>query len=153
MNRFAALVGVVTAAAPLGVVSVQADDAFAKDVQITGMYSSMCMDERVGDLVGSEIFVIFDVGYPDYQYHIVYQEAVGHAYAPILLQARLNGNVLEFEVPDDGNQEMFGKYAATITEAGMEIVFEDAEHGESAWKLFKPRRQGYWQAERECNFQ
>lgn len=131
----------------------QADDAFAKDLQITGMYSSMCMDERVGDLVGSEIFVIYEYTHSGGRYHIVYQEAVGHAYGPLMLRAKLNGNVLEFEVPDDGNQEMFGKYTTTITEAGLDIIFEDAKHGESAWKLFNPRRQSYWQAERDCNFQ
>jgi hypothetical protein len=108
---------------------------------IAGMYSDMYFNRTRGSLLGVEIFVI-----PSREgYHVLFQGAGGHPEVPILVPARIDGDRLEFELPDRVGYS--GKFIGVFRDDALVGSFEPAQINRvtDTWEFRLRRTASYWQ--------
>lgn len=103
-------------------------------VNTTGVFSDLEYYEEGGDLVGTELFIFIAGGHM-----VLFQESLGEPMQPHLVKANVNGDRIEFSLPDDssGEKRVFnGKFTKTG------IIGNWVGSNE---KFELPLRKSYWQ--------
>lgn len=103
------------------------------NVKVTGTFSSFEYHRDSGDLAGTEVFIFYARNY-----WVLYQESEGEPGTPFLVEAKMNGDKIEFSVPaNDGNKRNF---KGRITNKYLMGTFDGDNN------LIKlPRKRSYWQ--------
>ena len=102
-------------------------------VKLTGTFSNLEYNEEGGDLLGSEVFIFF-AG----EHWVLYQESIGEPVEPSLVRAKVNGDSIEFTVPDIGGAKK--TFKGKITKTHLIGKFSGSK---AAVKL--ARKKSYWQ--------
>lgn len=124
----------------LALLTVSAVFAAPTGSKVTGMYSDMYYNREAGDVVGVEIFVLFSRD----GYYALFQDAPGSPSTPILVKAKIDGNKIEFTLPDRHGYS--GKFNGVISENGLKGKFEGGQISESGKPVFLlKRKHSYWQ--------
>jgi len=103
-------------------------------IKITGTFSDMGFVEESGDVVGTEITILFGGN----TYWVLYHEAEGQPAEPKLVKAKVNGTSIEFTV-----QGLSGKpriFKGKITKSNLTGSLLGLNE---SMKL--PRKKSYWQ--------
>jgi hypothetical protein len=101
---------------------------------ITGIYSNMFYNEEGGDLVGFEMFIL--MGGEDY--YVIYQESEGAPSVPIVVEAKINGNIISFTITEPTGKE--GKFIGKISAKYLIGKFEGEEN-----QIKLTKKKSYWQ--------
>jgi hypothetical protein len=105
--------------------------------RITGVFSDLRYVPDAGDVVGTEIFLIYGGG----PYYVLIQCAEGRVGGPVLLPAIVDGANLSVTVPKDNDAGCpGGEMRAEISARGL-----NGKTGRLEWPGFLPRRKSYWQ--------
>ncbi len=120
-------------------------NAYAAEEQkahVTGIYSDLAYNEEGGDLLGTEIFVIY-VG--RLEYVTFFQCWGGEAARPVTVPVKVNGDMISFAVR--GALCGDGAYKGRITKAGFDgTLTHHLLDGESRVEpVHLKRKQSYWQ--------
>jgi hypothetical protein len=105
--------------------------------ELTGIFSTLRVSERSGDVEGVEVFVVGG----GLGLSVVVQGSEGAPGVPLVLNPQIRGNEIEFQVPRScpcGLQE--GRYRGTVTSSGITLN-GPANFGQR----FLPRGDSYWQ--------
>lgn len=109
--------------------------------QIAGVYSDMYFNRTRDSLLGVEIYVI-----PSREgYHVLFQGAGGHPEVPMLVPATIDGNRLEFVLPERAGYT--GKFTGTFSEDALIGSFQPAQINRvtDTWEFRLRRTTSYWQ--------
>jgi hypothetical protein len=107
-----------------------------KPFRATGIFSNLTYISAAGDVIGLEIFLLNSSS----GHFAMVQIAEGPIADPVLVEARINGNKVNFTLPSTSGFEDKGKYTGTITARGLLGKFEK----ETKLQLLK-RKKSYWQ--------
>lgn len=108
--------------------------------KVTGIYSDMYYNREAGDVVGVEIFVLFSRD----GYYVLFQDAPGSPAVPILVKAKIDGNKIEFTLPDRSGYS--GKFDGVISGNELKGKFEGGQISASGASVFiLKRKHSYWQ--------
>ncbi len=108
---------------------------------LAGVYSDMYFNHTRGSLLGVEIFVI-----PSPQgYHVLFQGAGGRAEVPVLVPAKIEGNRIEFTLPERAGY--IGRFVGEFVEEELVGSFLPAQinHVTDTWEFRLRRKASYWQ--------
>jgi hypothetical protein len=101
------------------------------------MFSDLAYSADGGDMVGSEIFVVYAGG----PYYVMVQCAGGRLGRPELFQAIVNYPTLRFTIPSETATGCpSGEFVGTLSAAGLNATVKGTE-----WPGYLPRRKSYWQ--------
>jgi len=109
--------------------------------QIAGVYSDMYFNRTRASLLGVEIFVI-----PSREgYHVLFQGAGGHLEVPVLVPATIEGNRLEFVLPERAGYT--GKFTGIFSEGALIGSFQPPQINRvtDTWEFRLRRTASYWQ--------
>ena len=106
----------------------------------TGVYSDMCYSERSGDIGGMEIFVVKSSG----EYYVLFQNAQGTVEKPVLVKAKVENCIIEFELPENGLL-ISGKFKGVIDKNGIKGRFEGYGKTSSYSNVILKRQTSFWQ--------
>jgi len=101
--------------------------------KVTGIFSDLNYVEEAGDLIGMEVFIFF-AGEP----RVLYQESAGEPMEPSLVKARIQGDSIEFTVPQLGGGHR--TFKGRITKTHLIGKFTGSRE-----TIKLPRRSSYWQ--------
>ena len=104
-----------------------------KNINITGIYSDMYYNKEGGDVLGSEIFLLYSAK----GYFIVYQYSEGEPSVPLITEAKVKDLTIEFTIQGTGNYN--GTFKGNITREGLKGKFENG------YELNLKRKTSYWQ--------
>ena len=129
MNRgpwivLALLVVVLLTAAP---------SAQTRGPRLTGIYSDMSYIDEAGDVLGTEVFIV----YSSKGYFAIIQVAEGAPSVPAVVPITVDGTKVSFSLPGDLGG---GQFRGQVTERGLSGRFAD---GREPWDL--KRGKSYWQ--------
>jgi hypothetical protein len=127
---------VVVALLVLGGISAKADEP-----QVTGIFSNIYFNQTSNVHLGIELFVL----YTRDGYYVLFQEARGAPDVPLLVKASVEGEKIEFTLPDRTGYH--GKFSGTITKQALTGSFAEPQLNRvTDTLLFTLRRtQSYWQ--------
>ena len=109
----------------------------APKAQITGLFSSMGYVPEAGDVVGTEVFLIYDGA----GYQVLLQCAAGPMGQAQLLPALVSYPSISFVVPSDSPTLCpRGEFKGKLSKGGLRGTIEGL-----SWPGFLPRRKSYWQ--------
>lgn len=118
------------------IVSIQVHAA--PTVKVTGIYSDLHYIEESGDLLGTEIFIVFGGGGGYYAY---LQCAEGGPSKPVLVMATVRGNEVELAPHNDQDSHCPNtKFKGKISTQGLKGKFDGTDYP----ALLK-RKRSYWQ--------
>ena len=109
--------------------------------QIAGIYTDMYFNRTRGSLLGVEIFVI-----PSREgYHVLFQGAGGNPDVPVLVPANVDGDRLEFVLPERTGYT--GKFVGVFRDDALVGSFEPAQINRvtDTWEFRLRRTTSYWQ--------
>jgi hypothetical protein len=107
-------------------------------VKVTGLYSNLHWVKEAGDVVGTEVLIVYSTGGLPGQHWAYVQIAEGSPSPPFLVKATVSGDQVEFTLPEAAGKAR--RFMGKVTEKGLVGQFEG-----SAEKLVLPRRKSYWQ--------
>lgn len=113
---------------------VDAPVAAAGPARITGCYSDLYYNEEGGDLIGTEIFIVYAVK----GYYALYQESEGEPTVLALFPITVDGNNISFTVPSRGPE--YGQFRGTIAGKWLTGRFANSDND-----LVLERKESYWQ--------
>jgi len=122
-------------------VSVGTVAAQTKEAQVTGIYSNIYYNSAAGAHYGVEMFVT----YTRDGYYVLFQEARGAPDVPVLVKASVEGEKIEFVLPDRIGYH--GKFSGTVSKEALSGSFAEPQLNRvTDTLLFTLRRtQSYWQ--------
>ena len=106
--------------------------------RITGIYSDMHYYEDAGDLAGMEVIIVLGPSAPGGAFWVLFQDSGGEPSTPILVQATVTGQKIEFTLPADASS--LGTFRGKVTEAALVGRFSGMQG-----KIRLPRGRSYWQ--------
>ena len=110
----------------------------APPAKVTGIYSDLHLIPEAGDVLGTEIFLVFG---GEHGYYAVIQCAEGWPSKPVVVTAIVRGTEVELAAHDDKDSHCpKAKFKGTVSSAGLEGKFEGTNYPE----LLK-RKRSYWQ--------
>lgn len=109
--------------------------AAEKTPKITGIFSDMRYHKESGDVLGTEIFIVFS----NKGHFAVVQCAEGAPGAPASVPVTVKGAKIAFTLPDD-RSGCSGDFQGTVSATGLKGRFKN----ESA-DVSLQRKQSYWQ--------
>lgn len=114
---------------------------FASDsVPITGMYSNMVLNKESGDVLGSEMFIV----YSNKGYFVTFQSSEGEPTIPVVTDLKVNGTHIEFSLPE--GHAYNGTFKGDITYQDLTGSFERGQLDYTGEKVFRlKRKDSYWQ--------
>lgn len=130
-GRWVAVVGVVLllgAPSPAG--------AAEKRDRVTGLFSDMHWVEEAGDVVGTEVLISYSSGMKGHYWAYV-QVAEGSPSPPVLVEATVSGDRVEFTLP---GSKGLGHFVGKVTAKALVGKFDSSEA-----VVTLPRRKSYWQ--------
>ena len=105
--------------------------------QVTGIYSNMSYSREGGDVVGTEVFVLYEGS----TYKALVQCAGGPVGEAQLLPAVVSYPEISFVIPPDSPTLCpKGEYKGKISPKGLKGSIQDHD-----WPGFLPRKKSYWQ--------
>lgn len=109
----------------------------APTAKVTGIYSDMHYISEAGDVLGTEIFILFG----DSGYYAVLQCAEGWPSKPVVIAATVRGNEVEFSAHDELDSHCpKAKFKGTVSSRGLNGKFEGTDYP----GLLR-RKRSYWQ--------
>lgn len=110
----------------------------APPIKVTGIFSDLHYVSKAGDVVGSEIFIVYG---GSAGYYAIVQCAEGWPSKPIVVAATVRGNEVEFSAHGDSDSHCpQGRFKGRVTAQGLQGVFEGTEY-----PGFLKRKRSYWQ--------
>jgi hypothetical protein len=109
--------------------------------QIAGIYTDMYFNRTRESLLGVEIFVI-----PSREgYHVLFQGAGGNPDVPVLVPANVDGDRLEFVLPERTGYT--GRFVGVFRDDALVGRFEPAQINRvtDTWEFRLRRTNSYWQ--------
>jgi hypothetical protein len=103
----------------------------------TGLFSDMTWVEEGGDVVGMEVLISYTPGGSEGQYWAYVQIAEGVPSPPVVVEATVKGDRVEFTLPKSTG---LGKFVGRATNKALVGKFEG-----SITTVKLPRRKSYWQ--------
>jgi hypothetical protein len=103
----------------------------AAAADVTGLFSDLRFVDEAGDLVGTEIFVV----YSGEGYFAMVQVAEGTAGKPWLVPAQVEGPEVRFSIP------RCGEFIGLVSASRLKGRFESCPN----WMVDLPRKSSYWQ--------
>lgn len=100
----------------------------AESPRVTGIYSDMRYIPQAGDVIGTEVHVL----YARDKFYVLFQNARGEPDPPILVPASVNGSTLAFEVPSEGR--FTGTVSATELTGRLGATELRLSRGKSYWE-------------------
>lgn len=105
---------------------------------LTGIFSTLRVSERSGDIVGMELMVVGGAN----GVYVVAQGSEGAPGTPLVVEAALRGNTIEFEVPMSCPCALLqGTYRGEISATGIRL-----EGPGNVEPRLLPRGDSYWQS-------
>lgn len=120
----------------MGLVSADTAAAPQQKTRATGLFSDMRWIAEAGDVVGTEVFIMYSTDGLAGDYWALVQIAVGVPGPPALVRATVAGDLIEFTLPE----AMGGRFVGRVTSKGLTGKFERFTD-----RLTLPRRKSYWQ--------
>jgi len=110
--------------------------------RITGIYSDMSYHQESGDLVGTEIFVV----YTPNEYVAFFQNWEGGSSRPVVVPVQVSGDTIAFKVPEPslGAGEYIGRVGKTGFDGTVRYRRPDGTSGK-AEPIHLKRKKSYWQ--------
>lgn len=102
--------------------------------KLTGVYSDMSYNNESGDILGDETFIVFS----NRGYYVVFQGSEGEPYPPVVVPAKVEGNVISFTLPAAIDPR--GKFQGKVTNG--ELVGTFSRNGQA---VHLKRKLSYWQ--------
>lgn len=99
----------------------------------TGTYTDMRYQRESGDVVGTEVSVV----YSRQGYYVVYQSSEGEPGVPVVVPAKVQGVSLQFDVP--GATDARGRFTGTFDAAGLVGSFSGSQE-----RVDLKRSVSYW---------
>ncbi len=108
---------------------------------ITGIYTDLRYNSEAGDLLGTEIFIVFTGN----GYAAFFQHWEGGAAPPVVVSVKVDGTRVSFAVPAPSDGE--GVYEARIANGGLEGVWRHplADGTTKEEHIHLARKPSYWQ--------
>ena len=103
-------------------------------IKVTGIYSDMKYNREGGDVLGTEIFVVFS----KQGYCVVFQSAEGEPNVPVVVQASISEGKIFFEIPPGIDPR--GRFSGEITKDELIGSFSANGH-----VVRLKRKTSYWQ--------
>ncbi len=116
-------------------VRVVALDESQSKVRATGLFSNMRWVEEAGDVVGTEVFIVYSTNGKN-DYWALVQTAQGVPDPPVLVKAKIENDHVEISTP----KSVGGRFVGRVTAKALVGRFE-----RSASSMTLPRRKSYWQ--------
>ena len=107
-----------------------------KQVKITGTYSDMYYNKEGGDVLGTEIKIVFGAG----SYQGTLQIAEGEPSGLVVVQVKAEGNKIAFSIPDDNPYA--GQFEGIVSAESLQGEFRFKGGGSEKVKL--RRGESYW---------
>lgn len=104
-----------------------------QQVWIPGCYSDMYYNEEGGDLLGTEIFIVYSRD----GFYALYQASEGDPDAPQLLPVKADGAAISFTVPSRG---AYGEFNGAVTPYELTGTFLNTDN-----HISLKRKNSYWQ--------
>jgi hypothetical protein len=117
-------------------------EAVETKVRIPGIYSNLYYNREGGDLLGTEIFIVF----ADSDGYVAFVQCwQGGTTMPVVVPVKVDGDKLSFSIPAPSLGE--GEYKGTISAAGFDGTWRrrDTRDGFSEEKIHLKRTKSYWQ--------
>ncbi len=106
----------------------------------TGVYSNMSINPESGDLVGTEITILFSRN----GYWLLYQSAEGEPNDPVLLPIRVLDNEFSLKI-EDGNQYQDLSFDGEFVENGLKVTLTNGAIFNSGNKSeVLPKSRSHW---------
>lgn len=122
----------------LAACAISAQVHAATTTKITGVYSDLHYIEESGDLLGTEVFIVFGGSSGYYAY---LQCAEGGPSKPVVVAATVHGNEVELAPHNEPNTHCpNSKFKGKVSRQGLEGKFEGTDYP----GLLK-RKRSYWQ--------
>ena len=102
--------------------------------RVTGIYSDMVYNRQGGDVLGTEIFIV----YSRKGYFVSFQSSEGEPPVPVIIKALVAGSSIEFDLPPDVDTR--GHFVGTINDSELRGSF--ASNGQT---IHLKRKNSYWQ--------
>jgi hypothetical protein len=110
--------------------------------RVPGMYSNLYYNSEGGDLLGTEVFIV----YADVNGYVAFvQNWQGGTTMPVVVPVKVDGDKLSFTVPAPSLGE--GEYKGTVSATGFDGTWRrpDAKNGFSEERIHLKRTKSYWQ--------
>jgi hypothetical protein len=105
--------------------------------KVTGLFSDMHYISEAGDVLGTEIFIIYSTS----GYYAVMQCAEGAPSKPVVVNAKIEGNKVTLEPHNDQSSHCpIAVFTGQVTSSGLRGNFEGTDYP----GLLK-RKRSYWQ--------
>lgn len=108
------------------------------EIQITGVYSDLRQIEETGDILGTEVFLLYSGDGGEGRYHALVQFAEGVPEPPQLVAAQVQGTRVEFTATFLGDLPM--RFRGEVTRDALRGEFEGP-----AGQVALPRGKSFWQ--------
>jgi len=114
--------------------------AAERPARVTGIFSDLHYNEEGGDLLGTEIFIV----YAAHGYTAFVQCAEGSPGVAVAVPVKVNGNHVSFIVPEPSNGA--GSYDGRISATGFIGTITGTTNGKSITNRIQLRRKkSYWE--------
>lgn len=122
--------------------SAQAYAAEEAKPHITGIYSDLYYNVEGGDLLGTEIFVVYA---DNDKFAAFIQSWAGSAYPPVIVPVKVTGDAISFAVPAPSGAQ--GLYKGRINKNGFDgtVTRRLADGSSKSEPIHLKRKQSYWQ--------
>ena len=121
--------------------SIRPLEAVEKKVKVPGIYSDLHYNSEGGDLLGTEIFIVFS----DANGVAFFQCWEGGTTMPVVVPVKVEGDGISFSVPTPSLGE--GKYQGNVSAAGFDGTWHHrlGNGSFSDEKIHLKRTKSYWQ--------
>ncbi len=101
---------------------------------ITGIYSDLRYNSEGGDLLGSEIFIVYSTDGLEHQYYAMLQTASGVPEPPVLVKVQVKEDSVFFDWPG------YSKFRGRVSDKELTGAFDTNQRS-----VALRRKQSYWQ--------
>jgi len=115
-----------------------AQSLYGADSAPTGLFSTLRLSERSGDITGAEVHIV-----PNPKgFSAIVQASEGAPGLPEVLEVRLSGTTVIFSVPENSASGFVpGQYRGTVTKKGLQLRGPRGSYE----NYFLPRKPSFWQ--------
>ena len=114
--------------------AVRGADADGRKVKVTGIYSDLAYNQEGGDVLGTELFIVFS----RQGYYVFFQSSEGEPSVPMVVKAKVSGSNITFALPPEADPR--GEFVGKITD--NELVGSFKANGQA---IHLKRKNSYWQ--------